>query len=125
VVNFELFRPVLAKALKRSDGRRGGRPPYDPVLMLKILVLQALYSLSDDACEFQIGDARCGRGGRGRSELARTFGVPEPSIAETLLPDAADRRSGSAPKHAPCSVSARPASRRRLALNWASRHHRA
>lgn len=47
VVNFEAFRYRLVKVLKRSDGSKGGRPPYDPVLMFKILVLQALYNLSD------------------------------------------------------------------------------
>ena len=56
VVPWEVFRKPLAKALKRSDGAKGGRPPYDPVLMFKILVLQALYSLSDDQAEFQIQD---------------------------------------------------------------------
>ncbi len=56
VIDFELFRPVLAAALARSDRSRGGRPPYDPVLMFKVLVLQALYSLSDDAAEFQVRD---------------------------------------------------------------------
>jgi transposase, IS5 family len=56
VVDFELFRPVLDVALARSDRSRGGRPPYDAVLMFKVLVLQALYGLSDDAAEFQIRD---------------------------------------------------------------------
>src|SRR5271168_795137 len=56
VVGFELFRPVLEGALRRSDRSRGGRPPYDGVMMFKVLVLQALYSLSDDAVEFQIRD---------------------------------------------------------------------
>ena len=56
VVDFEPFRYRLEKALKRSDGSKGGRPPYDPVLMFKILVLQALYNLSDDQAEFQIRD---------------------------------------------------------------------
>jgi IS5 family transposase len=56
VVDFELFRPVLDAALARSDRSRGGRPPYDAVLMFKVLVLQALYGLSDDAAEFQIRD---------------------------------------------------------------------
>lgn len=46
----------LAKALKRSDGAKGGRPPYDPVLMFNVLILQALYNLSDDQAEFQIQD---------------------------------------------------------------------
>ena len=33
-----------------------GRKPFDVVLMLKILILQALYNLSDDEMEFQIMD---------------------------------------------------------------------
>lgn len=56
VVDFDLFRSVLAAALMRSDGSRGGRPPYDPVMMFKVLVVQALYSLSDDAAEYQLRD---------------------------------------------------------------------
>jgi IS5 family transposase len=56
VVDFEPFRYRLEKALKRSDGSRGGRPPYDCVMMFKVLVLQALYQLSDDQTEFQISD---------------------------------------------------------------------
>jgi transposase len=39
-----------------SDGSKGGRPPYDAVLIFKILVLQSLYNLSDDQIEFQIKD---------------------------------------------------------------------
>ena len=56
VVPWEVFRKPLAKALKRSDGAKGGRPPFDTVLMFKILVLQALYNLSDDQAEFVIND---------------------------------------------------------------------
>jgi len=37
----------LEKAIKRSDGSKGGGPPYDLIVMFKILVLQALYTLSD------------------------------------------------------------------------------
>ena len=29
VVDFELFRPDLARAVPRSDGSKGGRPPFD------------------------------------------------------------------------------------------------
>lgn len=56
VVDFELFRGPLVAALRRGPRNKGGRPPFDPVLMFKILVLQALYSLSDEATEFQIKD---------------------------------------------------------------------
>ena len=56
VVDFEVFRSPLVAALRRSVRGKGGRPPFDPVMMFKILVLQALYSLSDEATEFQIKD---------------------------------------------------------------------
>ena len=55
-LNFEAFRYRLEKALKRCDGTKGGRPPFDPLLMFKILVLQGLYNLSDDQAEYQIRD---------------------------------------------------------------------
>src|SRR3546814_8848919 len=53
VVDFEVFRGALVAALRRGPRHKGGRPPFDPVVMFKILVLQALYSLSDEATEFQ------------------------------------------------------------------------
>lgn len=56
VVDFELFRPELDAALGRSDRARGGRPPYDAVMMFRILVLQTLYTLSDDQAEYQLRD---------------------------------------------------------------------
>src|SRR5688572_2339686 len=56
VVDFELFRGELDAALERSDRAKGGRPPYDAVLMFKVLILQTLYTLSDDQTEYQIRD---------------------------------------------------------------------
>ena len=56
IIDFEVFRPVLDRALKRSDRRKGGRPPFDPVMMFKILILQALNDLSDERAEFLIMD---------------------------------------------------------------------
>jgi transposase, IS5 family len=56
VVDFELFRVDLEAALVRADRSRGGRPPYDAVLMFRILVLQTLYTLSDDQTEYQLRD---------------------------------------------------------------------
>ena len=56
VVDFEIFRPELEAALAYSDGARGGRPPYDPVLMFKVLVIQAQNNLSDERAEFLIND---------------------------------------------------------------------
>jgi len=56
VVDFELFRAELELALARSGRAKGGRPPYDAVTMFKVLVLQTLYTLSDDATEYQLKD---------------------------------------------------------------------
>jgi transposase, IS5 family len=56
IIPWPVFEKPLAKALKRSDGSKGGRPPFPAVLMFKILVLQALYNLSDDQAEFVIQD---------------------------------------------------------------------
>lgn len=56
VIYFEVFRAELEEGLDFSDRSKGGRPPYDSVFIFKILVLQTLYSLSDDQVEFQIKD---------------------------------------------------------------------
>jgi transposase, IS5 family len=56
VVDFEMFRPDLVAALNYSEGAKGGRPPFDPVLMFKILVIQAQNNLSDERTEFLIND---------------------------------------------------------------------
>lgn len=56
VVDFEAFRAELGAALPRADRSRGGRPPWDAVLMFRVLVLQALYTLSDEQTEYQLRD---------------------------------------------------------------------
>ncbi len=56
IVDFEAFRSDLARAVPRSDGSRGGRPPFDRVFMWKVLILQASHSLSDERTEFLIKD---------------------------------------------------------------------
>lgn len=56
IIPWSVFEKPLAKALKRSDGSKGGRPLFPAVLMFQILVLQALYNLSDDQAEFVIQD---------------------------------------------------------------------
>ena len=63
-VPFELFRVKLKTALikgglRRSDDDRksgAGRKPWDEVLIFKVMVLQALYNLSDDQMEYQLRD---------------------------------------------------------------------
>lgn len=55
-IDWACFRPVLANVYKKRDSSKGGRPPFDALLMLKVLVLQQFYNLSDDQTEFQIRD---------------------------------------------------------------------
>ena len=56
VVDFEVFRGDPEAVLSRSDRTKGGRPPYDVVLIFKVLVLQSLYTLSDEKTEYQLKD---------------------------------------------------------------------
>jgi transposase, IS5 family len=56
LVDFEMFRPALQAAVARADRSKGGRPPFDHVLMFKVLILQAMHSLSDERCEYLIKD---------------------------------------------------------------------
>ena len=55
-VDFEYFRGWLLEGLGYGDGRKGGRPPFDPVSMFKALILQAQHNLSDARMEFMIRD---------------------------------------------------------------------
>lgn len=56
VVNWEMFRPILNQVFKKEARGKGGRPPYDYVMLFKILVLQRIYNLSDEQTEYQIYD---------------------------------------------------------------------
>mgnify|MGYP001793632657 CR=1 FL=1 len=55
-VDFEYFRGWLVEGLGYGDGAKGGRPPYDPVSMFKVLILQAQHNLSDARMEFMLQD---------------------------------------------------------------------
>ena len=56
MVDFELFCADLEAAVRRADRSRGGRPPFDHVLMFKVLILQANHNLSDERTEYLIKD---------------------------------------------------------------------
>jgi transposase, IS5 family len=56
LVDFEMFRSELEAAVPRGDRTKGGRPPFDHVFMFKVLILQAMHSLSDERCEYLIKD---------------------------------------------------------------------
>jgi len=55
-IDWEIFRPLLVKALKKAAKGPGGRPSFDPLLKFKMLVLQRLYDLSNEDLEFQVAD---------------------------------------------------------------------
>ena len=55
LVDWEMFRPIIAK-LYRNKTSKGGRPIMDEIVMLKCLVLQSYYGLSDPQLEFQLKD---------------------------------------------------------------------
>ena len=55
-IAWENIREALDEALKKEHKGLGGRPPFDYVLMFKILILQKLYNMSDDKTEYIIMD---------------------------------------------------------------------
>lgn len=52
----QLFPPERARAVPRADRAKGGRPPFDHVVMFKVLVLQPQNNLSDERTEFHVRD---------------------------------------------------------------------
>ena len=56
VVDWEMFRKPIEDALFVEAKAPGGRPPFDRVMMFKIVILQRYYNLSDEQTEFQIKD---------------------------------------------------------------------
>ena len=56
IIDWEIFRPILNVTFAKERKGSGGRPPYDYLLLFKILILQRLFNLSDDQTEYQIND---------------------------------------------------------------------
>ena len=56
VINWGIFEGLLRSAFTKEAKGAGGRPPFNYVMMFKILILQRLYNISDDQAEFQIND---------------------------------------------------------------------
>ncbi len=57
-VDWDGFRPVVEEAFPQRDPRKGGQPPYDRLMLFKMLVLCRLYHLSAEALEYQVNDRR-------------------------------------------------------------------
>jgi IS5 family transposase len=66
-IDFERIRNILTD-LYDNDTEKGGRPNYDPVLMVKMLLLQQWYNLSNPQVEREIRD---------RISFMKFLGFPE------------------------------------------------
>jgi IS5 family transposase len=67
LINWDAFRPIIA-GMYRNKTENGGRPNMDEVMMIKMLVLQQWYGLSDPELERQATD---------RISFRRFLGFPE------------------------------------------------
>ena len=94
-VDFEYFRGWLVEGLGYGDGSKGGRPPFDPVSMFKVLIVQAQHNLSDKRMEFMIQDRLSWTRSRRSRQAGPAPGAPPPE-------------SGGA-SDAPCSAQSRSA----------------
>jgi len=56
VIEWEIFAPILEKALGVEPKGPGGRPPFAWLMMFKILIVQRFWGLSDAQVEFWIND---------------------------------------------------------------------
>ena len=55
LVNWNAFLPI-GDSLYKNNTERGGRPNIDIIIMVKLLILQQLYGLSDPQLELQVAD---------------------------------------------------------------------
>ena len=56
MIPWNIFKKTLKSIFKKERKKTSGRPPYNYVMMFKILILQRLYNLSDNQMQFQIMD---------------------------------------------------------------------
>jgi IS5 family transposase len=55
LVNWNAFLPI-GDGLYKNNTKRGGRPNINIIIMIKLLILQQLYGLSDPQLELQVAD---------------------------------------------------------------------
>lgn len=56
MIEWEQFRSIIEQAREKPRKSPAGPKGYDAILLFKILILQSLYNLSDEAMEYQILD---------------------------------------------------------------------
>lgn len=56
IIPWKTFRPLLAQIHDKPRKSKAGRKSIDVVVMFKLLVLQQLYNISDEALEYQVSD---------------------------------------------------------------------
>ena len=56
IIPWDEFRPLLEKIYDKPRKSNAGRKPIDVIVMLKMLVLQQLYNISDEELEYQVND---------------------------------------------------------------------
>ena len=66
MIDWEQFRELIERAREKPRKSPAGAKGYDAILLFKILILQSLYNLSDEAMEYQIMD---------RYSFARFLGI--------------------------------------------------
>jgi IS5 family transposase len=57
-IDWNIFKPTLDKTFQDESkaSSKGGRPPFDKLMLFKAMIIQSLYNLSDDQLEYQILD---------------------------------------------------------------------
>ena len=57
-INWKIFESPINEAFKNEDRdlSKGGRSPFNRLILFKALIIQSLYNLSDDQLEYQIVD---------------------------------------------------------------------
>jgi IS5 family transposase len=75
LIEWEAFRPIISQ-IYNNHTDQGGRPNTDEILLVKMLVLQSLYGLSDPEMERQAND---------RISFRKFLGFPEKIPDHTTL----------------------------------------
>ena len=58
-VDFAALAAEVDPAVPRPSRERGGRPPFPTELMVRVLLIQQLFNVSDEQMKFQLLDRLC------------------------------------------------------------------